>query len=59
MTNYERIKVQSLDDLAEWFAVNIYSCRDCMRARDDLKDCQKPATYAHCIKKWTEWLEKE
>ena len=62
MTNYERIKKQSLDDLAEWFAVNIYSCVDCMRLRGDLRnnfECKEPVTYSHCIKKWTDWLEKE
>ena len=56
MTNADRIRAMTDEELAEWFGVEI-DCGGCERMT---KGCGKPCTtYANCIKHWFNWLKQE
>ena len=57
MTNADRIRAMTDEDLAEMFAVEVCDCRICGHITKSR--CKHITTYAECIKHWLEWLKME
>lgn len=57
MTNADRIRAMTDEELAEMFAVEVCDCRICEPITKS--PCKRLTTYAECIKHWLEWLKME
>ena len=58
MTNSDRIRAMTDEELAEMFAVEVSDCRICEHITNSR--CEHIiTTYAECIKHWLKWLKME
>lgn len=56
MTNGDRIRAMTDEELAEWLGVEL----DCGGCELMTKGCGKPCTtYVNCFKHWFNWLTQE
>ena len=56
MTNYEKIKNMSVEEMADYIAEKIEFCDGCFLPADL---CRKYLKEARCNKAWLEWLNQE